>query len=123
MRNEVEDNGGALERSNAEPPWPPEYNDAHHEISAGELSVARYMAAAFARDGSRMSVLRRDLLFVQICELLGRPDRHEQFVRNASWRLRKLFREDRELWESLAAQFTFLCQDPEVQKQLRREAQ
>lgn len=122
-RNEVEANGGVLQSSDADPPWPPEYNDAHHEITAGEPLVASYMAAAFARDGSRMSMLGRDVLFMQICELLGRPDRHEQFAKNSSWRLRRLFREERDLWESLAARFTFLRQDAEVQKQLRREAQ
>jgi hypothetical protein len=76
--SEVEANGGRLEKSDAEPPWPPEYNDAHHEIAEGEDSVAQFMARAFAQDGTRMVLVDREELFSEMCALLTRPNPHEQ---------------------------------------------
>lgn len=120
---EVEANGGRLEKSDAEPPWPPEYNDAHHEITQGEHSVAQFMARAFAQDDTRMVMVDREELFSEMCALLTRPDAHQQLTKNSSWRLRRLFKEERPLWESLALRFPRLRDDLEIQKQLRREQQ
>ncbi len=121
--SEVAANGGRLEKSDADPPWPPEYNDAHHEITQGEDSVALFMARAFAQDESRLIQVEREEHFAEVCALLSRPDAHKQLVQNSSWRLRKLFKEERSLWDSLAARFPRIRDDQEIVRQLRREQQ
>jgi hypothetical protein len=81
------------------------------------------MARAFEADRARMVSVEREELFSEICVLLNRPDVHERLLKNATWRLRKMFRQERALWESLAARFPRLRDDAEIQKAVRRESQ
>ena len=121
-RREVEENGGALEKSDAIPPWPPEYNDAHYEITSGEEPVARHMAKAFANDPTRMGSISRQELLAEVCRLFERPDAHQKLAEAAGWRLRRLFRDERAFWNELAERFPRLREDPTIKKELRKEA-
>ncbi|HKY36518.1 MAG TPA: hypothetical protein VJN18_11300 [Polyangiaceae bacterium] len=121
-RREIDENGGALEKSDAIPPWPPEYNEAHHEITRGEEPVARHMAKAFASDRARMTSVTRQDLFAEICRLFERPDAHRKLTDATGWRLRRLFKDERQFWEELAQRFPALRKDPTIEKELRKEA-
>ena len=54
---------------------------------------------------------------------LFRDKVRDRFRRCASWRARKLFKEERELCDGLADRHPILKVEPAVQKELRREEQ
>lgn len=115
--------GGRLRSTDAKPPWPPEYNDAHHDVVAGRDAVATEMARLYHDDAGRRVLVSREAMLDAIFALLGRDDVHERFRKSASWRARKLFKEERELWNDLAERHPHLAADPTVQKELRKEEQ
>jgi CRP-like cAMP-binding protein len=120
QRDEVDENGGTLEKSDAVPPWPPAYNAAHYEIASGEERVARHMARAFARDPTRMVSVGRQNLLAEVCRLFEMPDAHQKLTETVAWRMRRLFREERDFWNELASRFPKLLEDAAIKKELRR---
>jgi len=118
---EVDQVGGELRPTDAKPPWPPEYDDAHHDIVDGQDAVAEHMADLFRSDPSRRILVTREEMLHGIFKLLARDDVHARFRKNARWRARKLFVEERELWNRLAERHAILKADSTVQKELRKE--
>jgi hypothetical protein len=121
FHDEVTDNGGRLEKTDAIPPWPTEYNAAHHEIVEREDDVAAYMTRAYSLDETRLVSMDRETLLAEVCRLLERPDAHTRLIAAASWRFRKLFSQERSLWDSLADRFPHLREDQQIKKLLRDE--
>lgn len=121
-RSEAERQGGVLRSSDADPPWPDDYNRAHHEIVAGAEAVARYVARLFGDNRRDCSIVERDELLEEICRLFSLTDVHQKFEENTRKRLRRLFEQERELWDDLASRHPKLREDPQIKKALRRES-
>jgi hypothetical protein len=117
---EVDQAGGELRSTDANPP---KYNEAHHDVVEGQDAVAEHIARLFQADQSRRVLVTREEMLDAIFELLARGDVHDRFRKSASWRARKLFNGERELWNRLADRNPILESDPAVQKELRKEEQ
>lgn len=121
--DEVESVGGALCDTPAEPPWPDDYNHAHHDIVGQQQAVSERMAALFSEDGDRVRRHPELKVLLRIAELLFREDVHKKFKKHAAYRFTRLFDdggEERELWISVAEQYPALLELPLVLKELRR---
>jgi hypothetical protein len=103
--SEVTAAGGQLVDTPSEPPWPPEYSDAHRDIVGDTHRVAQEMVLAFEADNTRVTEVDRNVLLGEICELLGRSAVDEKFRKNATKKLSKLQRLEPEVWQPLAELF------------------
>ncbi|WP_146647924.1 hypothetical protein [Labilithrix luteola] len=109
----------------AEPPWPPEYSDAHHELKGELQRVAARMVELHDAEPTRIEEIDRKAWLMQMAGLLAREDvEKERFRPNASKRLRKLLaaksRDERLLWAEIAVTHNVLLQDVEAKKVLRQ---
>lgn len=113
--------GGELASTDAEPPWPPEYNAAHHDVTKGHREVSVQMAEYHSMDNERLVALPRLRFLEGVVALLARPDAHEQgkFCRGGWKRLRRLIQEEPELWASLAQNGPHLLDDEQSRKNVR----
>jgi len=120
---EVEGAGGELNDTDAMPPWPEDYNKAHHDIVKGHASVAERMAALFAADSGRVSEASEHDVLCEIAAILAQYDVHERFQRNAQYRFRRMFKdggEERRRWIAVAQVHRVLLKDHEVLTDLRK---
>jgi hypothetical protein len=120
---EVRRAGGDLHQTPSDPPWPPEYSEAHHDLTGDQVAVASAMVQHFNADQSRAEPVSRIVILGQICALLARADIHRRFGRNGWRRIRKLLelpKERVELWAPLASDHPHLLDDSVTQQRLRR---
>jgi hypothetical protein len=123
LDSEVELAGGLLNDTDANPPWPPEYNHAHHDIVREHHSVARAMINYYEHESGRLVRYQEVDVFVEIAHLLQREDVIKRFRRNARKRLRRLFLDGggfRELWLQVARNVPAILDDEDIQKEFRR---
>jgi hypothetical protein len=111
---------GELADTDAAPPWPSDYNHAHHDICKGQDSVADHMAALHDSDPGRVNVVDEADVLACIAALLGEPDVGKKFEKNARRRFRRMFEEERGLWVQVASREKTLLADAEIQKAFRK---
>ncbi len=94
--------GGRLSQTATNLGWPPEYSAAHHDIGDEALAVAQSL---FDRAHGQLQkhFVERAALYRRLFELDDRPDVHPSFRANAIKRAQRLFTQERDLWEELAA--------------------
>ncbi len=118
---EVHNVGGALEDTPAIPPWPDEYNHAHHDIVSGQKEVADYMAQVYECDKGRVQWEEELQVLKEIAALLTREDVDKKFKKGAEYRFRRMFRDkghERELWKNVAKIHSVLLEDQATKKEL-----
>ncbi len=123
MCSEVIEDGAQLKDTDADPPWPQEYNHAHHDIVGAKAEVAASMVRRFQADAERISVVDESLVAITIAKLLHREDVHCRFKKNAAWRMRRLFQDGgsfREIWIQVAKQVPAVLSDELVKTEFRR---
>lgn len=98
---EVIDAGGRLSKTDAEPPWPPEYNDAHHDVDAGQGDVAAAMARHALAEPGRRAVADRLELVRRIVDLAVRRDAPMDFRKKAKKRLKRLATEEPSFFDAV----------------------
>jgi hypothetical protein len=99
------DLGGRIKPTPAEPPWPPEYRDAHHDVVDGMRPVAARFSEQVI-DGTRVTVeADRTAVVQRMLVLEQRADAPESYRANIKVKMRKLAGTDRTLVEKLAAEF------------------
>jgi hypothetical protein len=121
--SEVFEVGGDLENTPATPPWPDDYNDAHHDIVSGQKEVADYMARAYESSKERVQWAKELEVLERIAELLAREDVDKKFRKGARYRFRRMFQDkgrERELWKNVAKTHKILLDHPETIKDLRK---
>jgi len=119
--SEARDADADLESEAAEPPWPPEYSNAHHNLVGEQLPIARKMVALHRAQKRSTDVLRCEVLD-DICRLLARTDVHPTFKANGQKHLRRLLKlpvEMFECWLPLAEKHPHILEDQTCQKALR----
>ena len=119
-RAEALEVGGIIRDTDANPPWPPEYNQAHHDIVAGQDQVAEAMATCYENDPRRMAIHNEVDLLVVIALLLERADVNERFRKHAIWRLRRMFEENQQIWIQVAKQVPSILADEQIRRAFRR---
>lgn len=115
--------GGTLRVSPSDPPWPPEYSEAHRDLTGDAPRIAAAMVEIHDADAARVVLVDRLMVFHQIAALLGRPDVHERFAKAGTKHIRRLLqlpKERDELWVPLAAAHGHLLDDAQTQGELRR---
>lgn len=120
---EAERDGGRLDASPSDPPWPPEYSEAHHDLIGDQPAIARSMTARHDADPRRAVPVSRLDVLRGIASLLARPDVHEEFRKKGWKRLRGLLklRVDREeVWVPLALDYAHILDDPPTQTEFRK---
>jgi hypothetical protein len=123
MRSEIIEDGAELKDTDANPPWPPEYNHAHHDIAGAKADVAASMVRRFQADTGRISVVHETLVAVAIAQLLHREDVHSRFQKNDTWRMRRLFQDGghfRQVWIQVAKQVPAVLADEVIKTEFRR---
>lgn len=122
-KSEVEGAGGELRDTDAAPPWPEDYNKAHHDIVKEHARVANRMAALFAEDPDRVSEVAEHVVLCEIAALLAQPDVHEKFQKGATYRFRRMYEDggsERERWIAVARGHRVLLSNPNVLADLRK---
>lgn len=123
---EVHGLGGNIEDTNADPPWPPEYNYAHHDITRAHRAVASAMSDLSQKDPSRVSQYSEISIFTEIALLLQRhdlPQEDKKFRPKAAYRLRRLFLDGvelREIWIEVAKAVPKIAYDEQIMSEFRR---
>lgn len=115
--------GGTLHVTPSDPPWPPEYSEAHRDLTGDAPAIARAMVELHDVDPARVVLVGRLAVFHQIAALLGRSDVHERFAKAGTKHIRRLLqlpKERDELWIPLAAAHAHLLDDAQTQGELRR---
>lgn len=120
---EAEEAGATLEPEPSEPPWPPEYSSAHHNLTGDQVAVAGAMVAHHNRGPHRVvPVARLDVLH-EIAALLGRADVHPTY-KKAGWKrirgLLKLAVEREESWVPVALAHGHVLDDDLTQGEFRK---
>lgn len=111
--------GGKLKPTDAEPPWPPEYNEAHHDIHEGQSEVARHMAHLHDGDRARVVEVPQVVYLGILADLLVRSGVHERFTKNGWKRLRRLFEDEPGVWAALAATRPHMLADATIRSTIR----
>lgn len=122
-RPEVEEVGGELKDSDAKPPWPTDYNHAHHDIVKARDEVADQMARFFSEDPGRVSEVSEHLVLCEIAVLLAQSDVHEKFLKGATYRFRRMYEDggdERQRWIRVAREHRVLLNNPTVLADLRK---
>jgi hypothetical protein len=120
---EVARAGGRLVDTDAIPPWPGEYNHAHHDITEGQRSVAIAMVGHYKLDRCRLVHFDETDILIEIAKLLQREDVDPRFNKYARKRLRRLFRDGgnfREIWLAVAMEVPAIIEDDNIKQQFRR---
>ncbi len=120
---EVRDAGGELEDTPADPPWPADYNHAHHDILHGQQSVAIAMAGLHAEDPNRLVRGEELQILREMAKLLALDHVDEKFKKYAARRFRRLFSDggaERALWLEVAKAAPCLVDDNETAKRIRK---
>jgi hypothetical protein len=120
---EVEGVGGELKDTDAKPPWPKDYNDAHHDIVKERDKVADQMARFFSEDPGRVSEVSEHLVLCEIASLLAESDAHEKFQKGASYRFRRMYEDggdERQRWIGVAREHRVLLNNTTVLADLRK---
>jgi hypothetical protein len=120
---EVLDVGGQLKDTPADPPWPGDYNHAHHDVVASHMAVATHMAELYALDNERVRWPDELEVLRHIADLLARQDVHQKYEKGATYRFRRMFEDggnERRLWIEVAKSHHFLLDQPTVSKELRK---
>lgn len=95
--------GGLLHPSPAEPPWPSEYSNAHHNVVGNRQAVANAVVTLARAEPHRRRVVDRAHLVSLIVELSQRRDAPPKFMENTRKRMRRIHREELDLFEQVAA--------------------
>ena len=122
-KSEVEGAGGALSDTDAVPPWPEDYNKAHHDIVKEHASVAKHMAKLFAKDRGRVSEANEHDVLCEIAELLASQDVHKKFLDNATYRFRRMYQDggsERRRWIAVARAHRVLLNQSTVLADIRK---
>jgi hypothetical protein len=115
--------GGAIQQEASNPPWPPEYSNAHHNLIGDQVAITASMVRLFSNDRTRAASVTRFDVFDELCGLLGRPDLHAKFKEKSWKRFRNLLKlkEEREtLWVPLAIKHNHLLDDTVTQGEIRK---
>lgn len=121
--SEVAQAGGVLSDTDADPPWPDDYNAAHRDITGDLPRVAEYFAELLPTERGRQVFVTRFTLLDEMSKLLREEPSNARFTKPVKRRMRALFREERPLWDRLRAEHPHLADDQDIQKQLRKEEQ
>jgi hypothetical protein len=97
--SEVRDLGGKMDDTDADPPWPTEYNHAHHDIVSRQQEVASAMSRLSQSDPTRVLQYSEIQVLVEIARLMLRGDVNKRFKKYSAYRFRRLF-EDGGVWRS-----------------------
>ena len=119
--SEARDAGADLEPEAAEPDWPPEYSNAHHNLLGDQPAIARQMVALHRAQKRSTNVARFDVLD-DICGLLARPNVEPIFKKNGQKHVRRLLKLPVEMFESwlpLAEKHPHILDDQTCQQALR----
>jgi len=119
---EVKDVGGKMEDTDAQPPWPPEYNHAHHDIVSGQQIVASAMSGISQSDPARVLQYSESSVLAEIARLMQRTDADKRFRKNAAHRFRRLFADGgewRDTWIEVAKTVPEIMHDDNVIRELR----
>ena len=121
-RQEANAAGGELQDTPAQPPWPPEYNDAHHDLTGNQVSIAEGMVAIHALDATRAVEVDRLAVLQELAGLLvrdGLPSGHRKY----GWKkIRGLFtlRVERvNFWVPVAQRHAHVLHDDTIKGKLR----
>jgi hypothetical protein len=120
---EVHQAGGQLTDTDADPPWPDDYNAAHRDIIGDLPRVADYFAELLPTDSRRSVFVTRPDMLAEMCKILREQPANAKFTDRVKKRMRDLFRDERPLWDQLAAEHPYLSDDPVIQRELRKEEQ
>jgi hypothetical protein len=124
--HEVNQLGGLIDDTSADPPWPPEYNHAHHDITTSHQAVASAMSELSQKEPTRVVIHSDISIFTEIARLLQRPDlpsNDKEFRPKAAYRLRRLFRdggEFRDMWIEIAKIVPEIAYDQEIMAEFRK---
>ncbi len=119
---EVKEAGGKIEDTDAKPPWPPEYNYAHHDIICNQQSVSAAMSKLSQSEPARVLKVDETTVLVEIARLMQRPDAQKRFRSNATNRFKRLFEDGgswRDSWIEVAKIVPEIIYDPNVMRGLR----
>lgn len=120
--SEVQDVGGWMDDTDADPPWPTEYNHAHHDIVSGQQQVASAMSRLSQSDPARVLQYSEKQVLVEIARLMLRDDANKRFKKNSAYRFRRLFEDGgvwRDLWIEVAKIVPDILNDENLAKKLR----
>ena len=115
--------GADLAQAPADPPWPPDYSDAHYNLTGDQPRIAKHMVGLYREDGSRRVGVPRLEVLSEIADLLGRPDAEGTFVAAATKIVRRTFKlrtEREEIWIPLAEAHPHLLDDEQIQSECRK---
>lgn len=120
---EVSRLGGRLDDTDAVPPWPEDYNHAHHDVCDACHAVSRHMADRYEKEPNRVTAKDEEEVLVVIAGLLREPNVPQRFKKHASYRFRRMFEDGgdrRSLWGRVANKEKVLLEDPSVRTSIRR---
>lgn len=97
-RDEVETSGGTLTKTDAHPPWPSDYNDAHHDVGGDLDAVAAAMAARSRAEPARCEAVDRMQFMAEVVALAVLADAPDDFKVKVRRRLARIQREEPEFY-------------------------
>lgn len=121
--DEVTQVGGTLEDTEAIPPWPDDYNHAHHDITQNQDRVAAHMVGLHELNQIRVCEVDELDILVRIAKLLTTPNVHPKFQKAARYRFGRMFKDggrERDLWEKVAARELGILEINSTEKALKR---
>jgi hypothetical protein len=119
---EVNKLGARLKDTDAQPPWPPEYNHAHHDIVSGRHLVASAMSRLSQFEPERILQYLDIPVLIEIARLMHRDDADNRFRKNAAYRFKRLFEDGgiwRDTWVEVAKAVPQIIYDDKVTSRFR----